>query len=161
MKVLIENNSSIVEENFISTMADSLADLELKTPVTAVVDDHWRDLDNPENKASAWWDGTAYDELAGYKGRVVHLVLSPECLFPQLWAPNRQLEGAYLRTTYLENASQLLVYLAAHEFRHCWQWDYPRRRRLGLEQTLSSEQDCDLYAIIKLNQWIDKNWRAQ
>ena len=152
------DNCSHFDERLIREIMDHIGCLKLKAGVYFRIDPIWSDLETPGSEdARIPWDGTAYDELEGYPERVVHIVISPACSVPLIYAPNRVLEGSYLRTTYIETLEHLLVYMMAHEFRHCWQWDYPKTRRLGLDQDESSEQDCDIFAIIKLNEWITKN----
>jgi hypothetical protein len=58
----------------------------------------------------------------------------------------------YLSMTFL-SAEEELVHTLAHEFRHMWQWYYPKRKRVWGARGQYSERDADAYAHRKLREW--------
>lgn len=59
----------------------------------------------------------------------------------------------YLPAPWLASRDEALVYLAAHELRHLWQYRIPRGRRVWGARGQFSERDADAYAIKMLRAW--------
>ena len=66
---------------------------------------------------------------------------------------NKALSGKYLQNVYIENLSEFLVWITAHETFHIYQWANPKELDLGKQFGADDETAADLFATITLNKW--------
>lgn len=101
--------------------------------------------------------GWAYADGCGFHGarpgQLVTLGIgSRPGMFPYRGQTERH-AGGYLPIPPLANKTEALVYVAAHELRHLWQYRVPRGRRVWGARGRMSERDADAYAIRMLRRW--------
>jgi len=51
------------------------------------------------------------------------------------------------------NKEEAFIYIAAHEIRHCWQWQFPYAPRAPGSRGKLSEVDANVHALRKLNEF--------
>lgn len=83
-------------------------------------------------------------------GRCVTLRIAPPDKYPLRPVPPH---GGYLGSPWLANRMEALVFLMAHELRHCWQSKIKRGRRVWGSRGQYSERDADAYALRMLRAW--------
>lgn len=97
----------------------------------------------------AYYYGNGTDER-------IYTSVGPYDKFPNFITRSRisQKEG-YLSDFWLNSKEEALVYLLAHETRHCFQDQNPNAPRIGYKNRHQkfSETDADTYALQKLKSW--------
>ena len=93
------------------------------------------------------WDGTAYSDNR------IQVIIKEGVEFPMLININKALSGKYLQNVYIENLSEFLVWITAHETFHIYQWANPKELDLGKQFGADDETAADLFATITLNKW--------
>jgi hypothetical protein len=147
------NNLSQWPEDRIRRLVSSIAkDLKLRRDVRFVFQTKWTDIDDygdvvPGTEAEVGFDGDAYDN------GVVRVCIDKSMQFPFTYDINKQLDGFYLRhIVQFKNAHEMLLYMAAHELRHLYQWENPlKARQIRRLLRCDDETDADIYATMTLS----------
>lgn len=102
-------------------------------------------------------DGTYYAN-----DREMYLKVAKCTAFPfRMEITQKERDKGYLDGFYLRNKEEALVYIAAHELRHCFQAQHPTAKRMGKRKNKYSESDADIYAVRKLEEWRKKKNRLK
>lgn len=67
--------------------------------------------------------------------------------------PYRTIKGRGYIGAELHSLEEGIVFVLAHELRHCWQCKHPGAKRAYKARGLYSERDADAFGIYKLNKW--------
>jgi hypothetical protein len=134
-------------------------ELHLRKPVLFLFQETWTAIDEDNGnivegteRPEIPWDGDACKMAEGGWARVC---ISPNTVYPAVWNINPSLPGQYLRhVTWFNDPIELLLYLSAHELRHLWQFEHPRKiaqiRRL---MEIDDEADADFHALRLLSRY--------
>jgi hypothetical protein len=127
-------------------------DLKLRGEIKFVFQSTWTEIDDygdivPDTEAHVGFDGDAYDN------GVVRVCIDKSLGFPFTYDINQELEGLYVRhVAELRDPPELLLYMAAHELRHLWQWEHPEKaRQIRKLLECDDETDADIYALRTLS----------
>lgn len=76
-------------------------------------------------------------------------------MFPVVWDINSALPGQYLRhVTWFNDPLEMLLYLSAHELRHMWQFEHPRKiKQIRQLLEIDDEADADFHALRLLSRY--------
>jgi len=134
-------------------------ELKLRKPVRFLFQDKWTELDEETGEVvpgREWpdvaWDGDAWGwPDSGF----VRICLSPTLQFPIVWNINYELPGQYLRqVTWFNDQMEMFVYLAAHEFRHLWQFEHEAKlNQICKLLQIDDEGEADIFALRILSQY--------
>jgi hypothetical protein len=131
-------------------------DLKLKRDIKFIFQTTWTDIDEdgeivPDSEAEVGFDGDAYDN------GVVRVCIG-KLEYPFVYNINKELKGLYLRhITELKDSYEMLLYMAAHELRHLWQWEHPdKTRHIRKLLQCDDETDADIYAMMTLSLYRDR-----
>jgi phage-related protein len=149
------NNLSQWQEDRIRRLVSSIAkDLKLKRDVRFIFQTTWTDIDDygdvvPGTEEEVGFDGDAYDN------GVVRVCIDKTMQFPFTYDINEKLDGFYLRhIVQFKNAHEMLLYMAAHELRHLYQWENPlKARQIRRLLRCDDETDADIYATMTLSRY--------
>lgn len=130
-------------------------DLALKKPVRFLLQGLWTDLD--KNGEPIPNTETPLQEMDGdaYSNGNVRVCIAKNIEMPFIWNVNETCGKGYVNDVIqIENAYELFLFLAAHELRHLWQWEQPKKAKM-IRNLLkcTDETDADLYAIRKLSEY--------
>jgi hypothetical protein len=131
--------------------------LKLRRMVRFLFQDTWTRLDEETGEIVAGtenrdmgWDGDAWEMP---NGGLVRVCVSPATQYPVIWDINRELSGHYLRgVTWFNEPAELFLYLAAHEMRHLWQFEHPKKlAQICRLLDIDDEGDADIYVLRALS----------
>ncbi len=103
----------------------------------------------------AGWHGNAYPELpslAKVASKTEYLITlrMPKEYIPEItWTPIVGINRLWPQGIPLDSWQDIFLFIAAHEFRHIWQ--FQRTARTG--RAGKGEYDCEKFAHSRLNQW--------
>jgi hypothetical protein len=134
-------------------------ELKLRKPVQFLFQDEWTEINVDvstgeilpgEARPEITWDGDAWGLS---QVNFVRICLSPQISFPLVWDINPALPGGYLRrATWFNDQIEMFVYLAAHEFRHLWQFEHEAKlNQICKLLQIDDEGEADIYALRTLS----------
>ena len=128
-------------------------ELGLRKPVRFIFQETWTAIEEETGEIVAGtespetgWDGTAGKMT---NGGWVRVCISSATEFPVVWDINPALPGQYLRhITWFDDPLEMLLYLSAHELRHLWQWEHPKKiEQIRQLLQIDDETDADFHAL--------------
>ena len=151
VKITLNNYSRWDDANIRSVVNWIAKDLKLRGEIKFIFQSVWTEIDDygeivPDTESDAGFDGDAYDN------GVVRVCIG-KLDYPFLYDINQELEGLYIRrVAELKDSHELLLYMAAHELRHLWQWEHPKQaRQIRRLLKCDDETDADIYALRTLS----------
>jgi len=154
MKIALNNFTNWKDEDVKRLVSWIAADLRLKGDIRFVLQAVWMEIDDygeivPGTEEDIGFDGDAYDN------GVVRVCVGVSQQYPFPYDINDELPGFYLRhIVELKDAYELLLYMAAHELRHLWQWEQPEKaRQIRRLLKCDDETDSDFYALRTLSRY--------
>jgi len=134
-------------------------ELRLRKPVRFLFQDTWTAIAEETGEIVAGtespettWDG---DACKMSNGGWVRVCISTSTVFPMVWNINSALHGQYLRhVTWFNDPLEMLLYLSAHELRHLWQFEHPRKmEQIRHLLEIDDEADSDFHALRLLSRY--------
>jgi hypothetical protein len=134
-------------------------ELRLRKQVRFLFQDIWTAIDDETGEIVAGterpettWDGDACQMSKGGWARVC---ISTATVFPVVWNINSALPGQYLRhVTWFNDPLEMLLYLSAHELRHLWQFEHPKKlKQIRQLLQIDDEADADFHALRLLSRY--------
>jgi len=158
MRIKLNNFSNWQDDRVRQLVASIAKDLRLKGDIRFIFQTTWTEIDDdgnvkPDSEAEVGFDGDAYDN------GVVRVCIDKSMQFPFTYDINEELDDFYLRhIVQLKNAHEMLLYMAAHELRHLYQWENPlKARQIRRLLRCDDETDADIYAIMTLSRYRNSN----
>ena len=152
MKITLNNFSNWDDADIRRVVTWLAKDLKLRRDIYFTFQTTWTEIDDygdvvPDTEAEVGFDGDAYDN------GVVRVCVGKSLRYPFAYDINAELEGLYLRhITELKDSYEMLLYMAAHELRHLWQWENPdKARQIRRLLKCDDETDADIYAMMTLS----------
>jgi hypothetical protein len=152
-QIELVNLSSWDEETIENLTRYFRDDLRIKRSFRFLFQEIWTGLDDEtgdvlegtESLETAW-DGDAWGWA---KKGFIRVCIAPTISFPVVWDINYALKGQYLRrVTWFNTPPEMFIYLAAHEFRHLWQFEHESKRKQIMKLlAIDDETDADFYAL--------------